>query len=286
MSLAVALPTAVAGAIAFGGSTAVQHQAAQNGPLSKLIRNPRWWLSIGGDSVGLALQLVALATGPVVLVQPLFILSLPVALPIRTRLGGPPVTRADYAACAVLVAGLAGFFALAGNPGSGVPPTVIETFLLVVAPLVVGLALVAGARVLGLTGRAVVISSVAGVYFGVEAVLINAASTEWIQHGWSVFLHVRGSTTFVGAAAIGLTGFWLAQLAFQAGSLGASFPAMLVLDPLTAVLLGAGLLHEHLGLMTLRGVGYLVALALIVAATVRLAAPAVGAAPIVENAGR
>lgn len=271
MSLAVAVPAAIAGAIAYGGATAVQHEAAQVGPLRNLLRNSRWWLSIGGDSVGLLLQLVALATGPVVLVQPLFILSLPIALPIRRRLGGPAVTGAEYAACAVLIAGLAGFFALAGAPGDGRPLPVVTGFWLVVATLLFGVSLVAVSRRAGGVTRALVASSIAGLYFGVEAVLIDAASDEWGRHGLAAFTHARGLIALVGAAVIGLLGFALAQIAWQAGSLGASFPAMLVIDPLAAVLLGATLLREHIGVSSVRGLGYLVSLALIVAATLRLA---------------
>jgi hypothetical protein len=72
---------------------------------------------------------------------------------------------------------------------------------------------------------------------------------------------------------IGLLGFALAQMAFQAGALGASFPAMLVLDPLIAVLLGVSLLHQRIDLSVLRVAGYAVCLVLIVVATLRLAGP-------------
>ncbi|HEX9230671.1 MAG TPA: hypothetical protein VF869_02090, partial [Jatrophihabitantaceae bacterium] len=67
MSLLVAVPCGVAAAIAYGAATAVQHSAAHTGTgaadaigLLRLLRDPRWLLSIGGDAVGLALQVVAL----------------------------------------------------------------------------------------------------------------------------------------------------------------------------------------------------------------------------------
>ncbi|MDP9116831.1 MAG: hypothetical protein M3O28_06155, partial [Actinomycetota bacterium] len=74
MSLLVAVPFGVASAVAYGASTAVQHAAVHTGTgnadprgLLHLLRNPRWLLSIGGDTVGFGLQVVALSTGPVVL---------------------------------------------------------------------------------------------------------------------------------------------------------------------------------------------------------------------------
>ncbi len=276
MSLAVALPAALAGAVAYGGSTAVQHLAASEetaGGLLTLLRNPRWWLSIGGDSVGFVLQILALATGPVVLIQPIFILSLPVALPIRRRLGGPPVTRSDYLACLVLIAGLGGFFLLAGDPGSGRPLTVSTAITIIAVSLVGGAIVWAVARRTSATVRALLLSSVAGVYWGVMAVLVNAVSARFDADGWSALVRGDGIVTVLGAAGLGLIGFALAQVAFQAGTLGASFPAMLVLDPLAAVVLGAAVLHERLGLTPLRVVGYVACLAAIVAATLRLADP-------------
>ena len=78
MSLAVAVPCAVLAAITYGASTALQHSAAHRSTgradprgLVRLLGNSRWLMSIGGDGVGLLLQVVALATGPVVLVQPI-----------------------------------------------------------------------------------------------------------------------------------------------------------------------------------------------------------------------
>ena len=85
--------------------------------LVALLRNPRWLLGIAGDMLGLILQIVALATGPVVLVQPLLVLALPVSLPIGWWLGGRRPSRPTIVSCALIVAGLALFFAIVGNPG-------------------------------------------------------------------------------------------------------------------------------------------------------------------------
>lgn len=95
MNLAVAIPLGVAAAVAYGVAAAFQHDAVGQHepgstapPFSALLRDPRWLAASSGDVVGLVLQLAALATGPVVLIQPLFVLCLPVALPIRAMFGG------------------------------------------------------------------------------------------------------------------------------------------------------------------------------------------------------
>jgi len=116
MSLAVALPCAAMSAVFYGASTAVQHTRAHAGAeredaadLVRLLRDPRWLLSVGGDVVGLVLQVVALSTGPVVLVQPLLVLAVPVALPVGRLLGGKRPRPSDYLACTAIIAGLSLF---------------------------------------------------------------------------------------------------------------------------------------------------------------------------------
>ena len=144
MNLALALPLGVASAVAYGVAAAVQHDAVgqQDGEaapsLRELLRDSRWWASIGGDSLGLVLQLAALAFGPVVLVQPLFVLCLPVALPIRAIFGGPPPRSGDYLAALALAVGLGGFFAIAGSPGATRSLGWPTGLILALAALVVG----------------------------------------------------------------------------------------------------------------------------------------------------
>ncbi len=123
MSLVIAIPCGIGAAIAYGASTAVEHSAAHNDGaadahgLLTLLRNPRWLLGFGGDAFGLLLQVAALATGPVVLIQPLLILALPISLPIAWLLGGRRPRRSDYGWSALIIAALGAFFVIVGNPG-------------------------------------------------------------------------------------------------------------------------------------------------------------------------
>src|ERR1700742_1049875 len=98
MSLLIAVPCGVAAAFAYGVSTAVEHSAAQDlsngsrtqapaGGLLSLLSNPRWLMGIAGDTLGLVLQVIALSTGPVVLIQPLLVLALPISLPVARLFG-------------------------------------------------------------------------------------------------------------------------------------------------------------------------------------------------------
>ncbi|MEP7179647.1 MAG: DMT family transporter [Pseudonocardiales bacterium] len=281
MSLVVAVPFGVAAAIAYGAATAVQHQAAHTGTgqadagkLIRLLRDPRWLLSIGGDVVGLVCQVTALATGPVVLIQPLLVLTLPVSLFVGYLLGGPTPRRGDYLACLSIIGGLAVFFVLLGTPGAGQepnPPAIVAT---VVVALAAGGALCALVSRQGPILRAGGYGGVAGAWFGTVGVLLNGAAKQFTDHGLHGLLQAAGLVPLLGVVVLGVLGMTLTQISFQVGALAASFPANKSADPVAAVILGAVLLHEHVPAGAAHIVAYLLCLGAILAGAVQLAAPA------------
>lgn len=280
MSLIVAVPCGLAAAVAYGGATAVQHDAAYTGAgrvdtrrLLQLLRDPRWLLSIGGDAVGLVLHVVALATGPVVLIQPLLVLALPVSLVVRWGLGGPRPRRVDYLACLGILGGLGVFFALVGNPGKASALGVRPALVAIGVALVVGGAACLAVRGRTVPVRAAVYGGVAGAWFGLVAVLLNATATVWREHGLAGFGQAAGLVPLIGLLVLGGLGVALTQISFQVGALGASFPANEATAPVVAVVLGGALLHEHVPASPPHVVGYLVCLAAIVAGTIVLANP-------------
>jgi drug/metabolite transporter (DMT)-like permease len=280
MSLAIALPCGALAAVVYGGSTAVQHSAVNTGRgevnargLIGLLRNPRWLLSVGGDGVGLVLQVIALSTGPVLIIQPLLVLAVPVSLPIGWALGGPRPRAADYVACAAIIGGLATFFAIVGDPGpSEIPPTRSITILIIVA-LAAGVLACLAARGAPRGWRAVVFGAIAGAWFGIVGVLINTASDVWQQSGWHGFAEPNGWLLLLGVLLLGGAGTILTQISFQVGALGASFPANESAAPLVAVILGTALLHEDLPVNPLTILAYAGCFAAVVAGTIRLANP-------------
>ena len=128
MSFVLAVPFGVASAVVYGTSIVVQHRTAQEhagdggdasaSGLLRLRAQPAWLLAIGGDFVGFVLQIVALSTGPVVIIQPLVVLMLPVSLGVSFLLGRPRGrSSATTSACSGVLGGLAVFLALVGKPG-------------------------------------------------------------------------------------------------------------------------------------------------------------------------
>ena len=266
--------------MAYGCSTAVQHAAVYDDSgrsdargLLQLLRNPRWLLSIGGDGIGLVLQVVALSTGPVVLIQPLQVLSLPVAMPIRARLGGPKPTARDWWAVVAVVVGLGLFLLLVGDPGEPREHHATATLLVAaggvaLAAVVALVALAAAARV-----RAVVFGALGGMLFAVVAVLIDETSGLADRDGLAALWHTHGLLLLLAVLVAGALGMTLTQAAFQIGGLGAAYPTNVVVDPVLSVVLGAALLGERLPLDPLHVVGYLLALAVVATGTIGLANP-------------
>ena len=283
MSLMIALPFAVASAVAYGCSTAVEHSAAHvaDGPaggagLLRLLRNPRWLLGMAGDTLGLIFQIIALATGPVLLVQPLLVLALPVSLPIAWLIGGPRPRAADYRSCALIILALTAFFLLIGDPGPASGLTTAQVLAATGAVVGIGavLLLVAQHLLRARPGaRAAVIGGVAGGWFGFVAVLMDAVTTAWADGGIRAMVEPRGLAPLIILVLVGGASIALTQVAFQIGELGASFPANLVADPVVAITLGALLLHEDIPLGTGHIAAYLLCLAAVALGSVRLAAP-------------
>jgi len=278
MSLSVAVPCALLSAVAYGTATAVQHTAAYTGAgradaggLLRLLRNPRWLMSVLGDGLGLVLQIAALSAGPVVVVQPLLVLAVPVALPVGALLGGRRPRLGDYLACAAIIAGLGAFFLVVGDPGAGGPLSPAPAAVAIGAAVIFGGALCGAVRRRSAPVRAAVYGGVAGASFGLVGVLLDATARTWQDAGLDGFRAPAGWLPLAGVLIVGALALILTQVSFQVGALSASFPANEATAPLVAVALGAALLHEKVPGSLPAFAAYTGCLACIVVGTIWLA---------------
>ena len=115
--------------------------------------------------------------------------------------------------------------------------------------------------------RALLLASAVGMLFGVVAVLTKIVMNI-VTEGHAARLLV--SPVAYVLALVGVVATLLQQSAFHAGSLQASVPAMLVLEPVVAVLLGQVILGEHLIVNPPTAVVLGIALAAMAAATLAL----------------
>ena len=290
MSLALAVPLGVGSALVYGTSIVFQHGEAASHcesdarGLVALLHNPRWLLAIAGDFVGFLLQIAALSTGSVVVIQPLVVLMLPVALVVGWLTGGPRPGWGDYLSSLAIIGGLGVFLFLIGTPGEGHVPRSRYVAMTVLAVLLVGLV-----TCLAVTGRRAVVrgalyGAVAGAYFGTLGVMVDASSTQFSRESWHGLLHTgRGLVPLIAILLLGFGGILLTQVSFQVGALAATLPANLAADPFTAVVIGALLLHEHLPHDVGHLIGYALCLGAIIFGAQRLAEPATAPHPAAQR---
>ncbi|MFE4461021.1 DMT family transporter [Nocardia tengchongensis] len=236
------------GAVLFAVSAVAQQRAAADVPegdalVAKLIRNPRWLTGLIGDAGGFAFQVVALALGSVLVVQPILVTALVFALPLAAHYSGRRVTAVMWLQAAALSIALACFLVV-GEPTEGVTAAPWDRWVL-------PLGLVAGVVVAGIvvattvrvpTLQALLLGTAAGLLFGISAALtanvtkLFSASITAGLTSWELYV----------LAACGILGLYVQQRGYQVGPLSASLPAFTVAEPLGAAFLGMTVLDERL----------------------------------------
>lgn len=235
--------------------------------VSTLLRRPLWWAGTAAAVTGYGFQAVALAYGSLLLVAPLLVSALLFALPLSARLAHRRVTRAEWGWAVLLTMALGVFVALARTEPGDYDGAILPAVLVAVLSLV----FVAGCLVVAVRfsdwRRAILLAVGVGVLFGVVAVLTKLVMHILTEGSLSRLLGSPLLYVLIVVAAIATV---LQQSAFHAGSLRASVPAMLVLEPVVAVLLGEVLLGEHLAVRTPSAIVLAVAVGAMAAATIAL----------------
>lgn len=267
---------ALAGAVFTAIGIVVRQRATMDVPAEQgvsglmvktLLRRPLWWAGTGAAVVGYAFQAVALAYGSLILVAPLLVSALLFALPLSAWLAHRRVSRAAWRWATVLTLALGVFVALARTKSGDYEGSELSAVLAAaVCIALVGVCLLASRRFTDWR-RAILLAIGVGTLFGVVAVL-----TKIEMHILTADPLVRALSSPVTylLIAVGVGATLLQQAAFHAGSLQASVPAMLVLEPVVAVMLGQVVLGEHLAVSTHSAVALGAAMAAMVAATIAL----------------
>lgn len=242
--------------MAFAVGTVLQHAEASAvgaettaGPghgmvslLRRLVRRPRWLVGQVATVAATMLQLGALSVAPVALVQPVLASGLAVALVIVAVQGRRPPTVVAVTGLLLTVVGLGVFLAAASPRQARHPPLPgLSAAVGLVVAMVVAVAVGRVAR--RGPGGSLLAGAAAGVCLAVAAVAAGAALDDLGQVGLGrAFLHWPPYVAVV--AAVASEG--LSQLAFARGELAWSLPALSVVDPVLAALLGSVLLNERL----------------------------------------
>lgn len=233
-----------AAALFAGGSVVQQHVAGQSPPektfsarlLLWLVRRPRWLAGVVISLGGNILAALALGTGGVALVEPLFTVRLLFALPLAAAWSRLAVPRRDWVGAVAVVAGLAVFIAV-GHPRRGHPLQASApawAAVTVTLAALVAAAVVAARRIPAIRAAAALAGG-AGLLFGLQSSLTETAVTFLRQQGVAgLFTHWQ--TYMVAVAALGAT--VLIQNAFGIAPLHVSFPVLVTVEPLAGLVLG------------------------------------------------
>ncbi|MBO0776565.1 MAG: DMT family transporter, partial [Actinobacteria bacterium] len=253
MTWLLAVFAAVAAALAFAVSAVFEQRSAHDVPqrgaldprlLWDLARKPLWLAAIGFTIAGLALQIAALRSGSLALVQPLLVCDLLFAVLIRALFVlRRPADRVVLAGVLCCAGGLAAFLVIArphGDRPIATPFVVVPLAAALAAALAACLTV---ARFGPRRARPLAIALACGVVYGVSAFLLKEAA---YAVGQGVSNPVRLWPLYA-VVIVGPVGFLLNQSAFQAGILIAPVLAVItVADPLVSISIARLWLDEQI----------------------------------------
>jgi drug/metabolite transporter (DMT)-like permease len=242
---------ALVAAFLFALAAALQQKGALNLPeislrnpasLARLVGQTMWLLGTAALLTGYVLQAAALDRGRLAIVQPLLVTTVVFALPLGYFLTRQHVGRRELVGAAVIVFGLA-LFAIFGDPAGGRENAPGEEWAIAIAILgvVCCVLLLSGGRG-GLTMKAAVYGTVAGILFGLSAALTKP-TVEFLHDGIDELLSHWEPYAL---AVAGVLGFVLQQVSLGTGRLAPSVATVSVANPVVGILLGAILLDERL----------------------------------------
>jgi drug/metabolite transporter (DMT)-like permease len=210
--------------------------------ITRLASDRRWLAGTGLTVVGVGLHLLALASAPVTIVQPLGVSGLLVAVWLSARWRGRRLSARELLGCGAVTAGLAGLVLTLPHHGDPVAPTsaVALPILCVLATLLAAIT-AATARRLGAATRGWLLAAVAGVCFGLASALARMVADR-LHHDPAALWH----WTIPAALALIVLGGQLLQNAYRSGHFGLAYATLLVTDPVIAAATGALLLDEPL----------------------------------------
>ncbi|MEV5238699.1 DMT family transporter [Streptomyces cinnamoneus] len=230
-------------AVCYAGAAIVQERiAATSGEGAYApLRRAGWWAAVALTGLGAGLHVVALACGPLSLVQPLGALTIVFALPMAAWFVHRPVGAAGWRGAFLATAGLAGLLSLTGSPGED---SLDGTERPVIAAAVLGgvaLLAVAARWVRRPVVRGVVLATAAGAAFGMGSVFTKAVADDWTAHDADLvsLLPSLGVIALLASA-----GMLLSQASYRGAGLAAPLATLTVVNPVVAAAVGVVALGE------------------------------------------
>lgn len=214
---------------------------AQPSSLVRLAGQTTWLVGTLALLAGYVFQASALDRGRLAIIQPLLVTTVVFALPLGYFLTRQHVGRREIVGAAVIVLGL-GLFAYFGDPAGGKDNAPGREWVIAIVAIAVvsGVLLAFGGRG-GLSMKAAVYGTVAGMLFGLSSALTKP-TLEYLHESFGTMLSHWEAYTL---ALAGVLGFVLQQVSLGTGRLAPSVATVSVANPLVGILIGVLLLDER-----------------------------------------
>ncbi|MET9082519.1 DMT family transporter [Streptomyces sp. NPDC004237] len=272
-ALALSVLLSFVSAVAYAGGAIVQEQVAVSSPDEQYapLRRPSWWGAMALNGLGGLLHVVALAYGPLSLVQPLGALTIVFALPMAALFVGRRAGATAWRGAIMATVGLAGLLSLVGTSDSHTLDYAGR----------IGVSLVTGGAVVALmiAGRAahrhpavrsVLLATASGIAFGMSSVFTKVVAIDW-DGGIAV-----SDLLWLGVIGVyAVAGVLISQSAYRGGGLAAPLATLTVVNPVLAAAVGITMFGEAFrygttGTLLALGCGVVAAGGLILLTTERL----------------
>ncbi|MGW3916572.1 DMT family transporter, partial [Streptomyces sp. NPDC005070] len=241
-ALALSVVLSFVSAVAYAGGAIIQEQVAVTSPGQTYapLRRPGWWAAVALTGVGGLLHVVALAFGPLSLVQPLGALTIVFALPMAALFVGRKAGAAAWRGAIMATVGLAGLLSLVGASDAQSLSHAQRLALGVVSGGAVAALMVAGrAAHRHPAVRSVLLAVAAGVAFSMSSVFTKTVAVDWSRH---VSLADLSSLAAIGAFAT--AGMLISQASYRGAGLEAPLATLTVVNPVVAAAVGITMFGE------------------------------------------
>jgi uncharacterized membrane protein len=273
-ALALSVLLSFVSAVAYAGGAIVQERVAvsSSGRSYAPLRRPAWWAAVGLNGLGGLLHVVALAYGPLSLVQPLGALTIVFALPMAALFVGRRAGATAWRGAIMATVGLAGLLALVGSADAQSLDTAQRVLVAVVSGGALAALMVAGrAAHRHPAVRSILLAVASGVAFGMSSVFTKTVAVDWTD---GVTLSDLPTLAVIGAFAT--AGLLLSQAAYRGGGLAAPLATLTVVNPVVAAAVGITMFGETFrygttGTLLALGCGVVAAGGLILLTTERIA---------------
>ncbi|MEU6457521.1 DMT family transporter [Streptomyces sp. NPDC047065] len=241
-ALALSVLLSLVSAVAYAGGAIVQEQVAASSSAAQYapVRLPGWWAAVALNGLGGLLHVVALALGPLSLVQPLGALTIVFALPMAALFVGRKAGATAWRGALMATVGLAGLLSLVGAADAQSLDTAQRIGAAVVTGAVI-VALMIAARAVHRhpAVRSILLAVASGIAFGMSSVFTKTVAVDW---SGGVSAADLPSMAVIGVLAT--AGMVLSQASYRGAGLAAPLATLTVVNPVVAAVVGITMFGE------------------------------------------